>query len=65
MEDIIKQVADKANITEEQAKIAVELIVDILKDRLPAPLAGQIDGALSGEGSKGLGDKLGGLFGKK
>lgn len=64
MDEIVKQVAAKANITEEQAQVAVDLIVDILKEKLPAPVAGQIDGLLSGEGAEGIAGQLGGLLGK-
>lgn len=65
MDEIVKQVAAKANITEQQARVAVDLIVDILKERLPAPIAGQVDGLLSGEGGQGIAGQLGGLLGKK
>lgn len=65
MDEIVKQVAAKANITEEQAQVAVDLVVDVLKEKLPAPVAGQIDGLLSGEGAEGIAGQLGGLLGKK
>lgn len=68
MDEIVKQVAAKTGISEEQAKTAVTTVVGFLKSRLPAPIAGQIDGVLGGEGSStagGLGDlasKAGSLF---
>jgi uncharacterized protein (DUF2267 family) len=65
VDEIVKQVAAKANITEEQAQVAVDLVVDVLKEKLPAPVAGQIDGLLSGEGAEGIAGQLGGLLGKK
>ena len=49
-----------------QAKQAAEAVLEFLKDKLPAPLAGQLDGLLENPGmadqAAGL---LGGLFGKK
>jgi uncharacterized protein (DUF2267 family) len=67
MDELIKLVAKKAGISEAQAKQAVETVLNFLKDKLPAPLAGQIEAALKGDVS-GLGDLaggLGGMFGKK
>ncbi len=67
MDELIKMVTQKAGINADQATKAVETVVGFLKDKLPAPVAGQIDALLKGDVS-GLGDvagKLGGLFGKK
>lgn len=67
MDELIKMVASKTGINPDQAKQAVETVVGFLKDKLPAPIAGQIDALLKGDVS-GLGDvagQLGGLFGKK
>jgi uncharacterized protein (DUF2267 family) len=69
MDELVKLVSDKVGISESQAKQAVEVVMGYLKDKLPAPVASQIDGLLSGGGngmdlgsvSKGLG----GLLGKK
>ena len=73
MDDLIKLVSSKAGIQEAQAKTAVETVIGFLKQKLPAPIAGQLDAALSNEvvlGQAGqLIDKgvesLGGLLGKK
>jgi hypothetical protein len=68
MEEIVKQVAVKTGISEDQARTAVTTVLGYLKNKLPAPIAGQIDGVLGGEGSSsagGLGDlasKASGLF---
>jgi uncharacterized protein (DUF2267 family) len=67
MDELIKSVAKKAGISEEQAKKAVEAVLAFLKDKLPAPVAGQVEAVLKGDVS-GLGDLaggLGGMFGKK
>lgn len=65
MDELVKTVANKVGISEAQAKQAVEIVMGFLKDKLPEPLAGQIEGALKGDVS-GLGDlagDLGKLFG--
>ncbi len=65
--DIIKTVAEKAGIGEAQAQIAVSVITGMLKDKLPAPIAGQIDSLLGGgnegEGDGGIMDKAGDMLG--
>ncbi len=68
MEELIKQVAQKIGVSEKQAKQAVEMVVGFLKDKLPAPVASQIDSVLAGgevPDVEGLGKKLGGLLRKK
>lgn len=68
MEELVKQVAAKTGISEDQARTAVTTVLGFLKDKLPAPIAGQLDGVISGGGSPaggGLGDlasKAGGIF---
>lgn len=66
MDELVKLVSEKTGLSKEQAKQAVETVIDYLKDKLPKPIAGQIDQALSGEGvdvqdlKKGVGGLLGG-----
>jgi nucleoid DNA-binding protein len=60
MNELIKQITQKTGITEEQAKQAVAQVIEFLKQKLPAPIANQVEGVLGG----GL-PNLGGLFGKK
>jgi uncharacterized protein (DUF2267 family) len=62
MDELIKLVTSKVGISEAQAQQAVEVVLDFLKDKLPEPIAGQIEAALEGDLS-GLGDLLGGLGG--
>lgn len=75
MQDIVKLVSERAGISETQAQSAVQTVIGFLKEHLPAPIAGQIDGALSndlsgvtnqidGMISGGLGS-VGGMFGGK
>ncbi len=69
MEKIVKLVADKAGISESQAQLAVTTVASFLKDRMPEPMAGQVDKYLKADGGENnLGDTLGGIgdmFGKK
>ena len=75
MDELIELVVKKTGIPASTAKVAVETVVNFLKDKLPEPLAGQVEGLLEGGdfnldslGDLGeLGDLakgLGGLFGK-
>ena len=63
---LIKMVSERAGIDEGQASKAIEVVIGQLKDKLPEPIAGQIEGLLSGEGGDApdVGDALGGI-GKK
>lgn len=69
MDDLIKQVTERTGISESQARTAVETVLGFLKDRLPAPIAGQLDGLIGGAGgaigsvADKAGDVLGGLGG--
>lgn len=65
MDELIKTVSQKAGISTDQAKQAVTAVLDFLKQKLPAPIAGQIEGLLGGGGSPDLSKGLGGIFGKK
>ena len=78
MDELIKQVSERSGISEDKARTAVETVVGFLKDRLPAPIAGQVDNALNssagaiGSAGDAIADKagdvlggLGGMFGKK
>ncbi len=66
MDEIINQVAQRTGLAPDKARTAVETVLGFLKDRLPAPIASQLDSALSGgaggmaEAAKGLGGRFGG-----
>jgi hypothetical protein len=75
MDELIKQVAEKTGISEDQARTAVSTVINFLKDRLPAPIAGQLDNFIGGSATAAgaatdgatdtIGDiagKLGGMF---
>ena len=72
MDELVKLVAAKVGISPEQAEKAVTTVLGFLKEKLPEPLAGQLDklvaGGPAGAGGIDLGaveGALGGLFGKK
>jgi hypothetical protein len=64
MDELTKLVAQKAGITPEQAKAAIQTVLDFIKQKLPAPIASQIDGVLSGSAGGDIAKGLGGLLGK-
>ena len=64
MDELVKMVAQKTGISEDQARTAVTTVLDYLKQRLPAPIASQVDSVLGGQAG-GVAGALGGLFGKK
>jgi uncharacterized protein (DUF2267 family) len=63
MDELVKLVSQKTGISQDQAKMAVETVLNFLKQKLPAPIAGQIDAALNGDGQN-LVKGLGSMFGK-
>jgi hypothetical protein len=67
MDGLINLVAQRTGISTDQAKVAVETVLGFLKEKLPAPMAAQLDGVLSGKGPDlgGLAGGLGGMFGRK
>jgi len=65
MDELVKLVAKKVGISEDQAKKAVETVIGFLKQRLPAPVAAQLDNLLKGGSSTDLASGLGNLLGGK
>lgn len=80
MEELYTLVAKKTGLPHDQAKMAVDTVLDFLKKKLPAPVAAQVDAVLTGSGTMGAvasalddgkldasdaANLLGGLFGGK
>ena len=68
MDELVNQVCQKPGISQDQAQQAVQTVMGFLKDRLPAPIASQLDNVLGGQGGAGgiagqAGQALGGMFG--
>ena len=51
MDELINKVTQQAGISTDQAKKAVQTVVSFMKDKLPAPLASQVESALGGQGA--------------
>ncbi len=67
MNELIQQITQRTGIGEDKARTAVEMVINHLKGRLPAPIASQLDNYLSGnEGNKSsVTGMMSGLMGKK
>jgi hypothetical protein len=70
MDELVQQIATRANIPPDKAMQAACTAIEFLDDRLPPPVKGNL-GRLLGEGGGGGGPdagdiagKLGGLFGR-
>ena len=61
MDELIQQIVARTGIGEDKARMAVDLVLQHLKGRLPGPVSAQLDSAISGGGSGG---GLGGVLGK-
>lgn len=71
VDQLIQTISEKAGISVEQAKTAVNGVLDFISDKLPEPIANQVKSIVEGGGdvAGGLMDKvsggLGGMFGGK
>jgi hypothetical protein len=70
MNELINLMVQKTGISQENASERVQMVVDFLKTKLPAPVAGQVDAVLAGDMSGVAGQaaemlkgKLGGASG--
>jgi hypothetical protein len=70
MDELINLVVQKTGISQDDARKAVEVIVNELKSRLPGPVASHLDSligggvsALESEAGEMFKSKLGGFFG--
>ncbi len=53
MDELIKAVSDKTGLDPNMARQAAEAVIGFLKERMPEPLASQIDGFIGGQGGQG------------
>jgi uncharacterized protein (DUF2267 family) len=66
MNELIEQLKSRVGLDDMKANSAAQTVIDFLKQRLPAPIASQVESALSGGGTmEGMKDTLGGVFGKR
>lgn len=73
MDQLVNMVAQRAGISADQAQTAVQTVLGFLKDKLPGPIASQLDSVVGGQAPNtgqmgqmgqqamgGLGEMLGG-----
>ncbi len=69
MDELVNTIVQKTGISQDQAKQAVTMTLDFVKQKLPPQVAGQVDALMSGgEAGKIAGDAanmLGGMMGGK
>jgi hypothetical protein len=75
MDELVNRVTAKTGLSQDQATAAVESVLGLLKEKLPAPLASHLDSLVGGgqgsaeAGGEGLAGKasamLGNMFGNK
>lgn len=58
MDELVKMVAEETGLPEAQARQAAEAVIKFLKDKLPEPLAGQVDNLLENEGTADVAQDL-------
>jgi hypothetical protein len=63
MDKLLALVQEKAGISADQAKKAIDAVMDFMKDKLPAPIASQIEKFMGGDGDEGGDDEGGGMLG--
>jgi uncharacterized protein (DUF2267 family) len=65
MNELIEQLKSRVGLDDDKAQSAAQTVIEFLKQRLPAPVASQLDSALSGEAAQGMMDKIGSMLGRK
>jgi hypothetical protein len=75
MDEIVSLIVQKTGISQDDAQKAAQVVVDMIKSKLPAPIAAQVDTFLAGGAGGGvnaleaeagslLKSELGGFLGK-
>ena len=65
MDELIQQLKSRVGLNDNQAQSSIQTVVEFLKQRLPGPVASQLDSAISGGGIGSLKEKAEGILGKK
>lgn len=71
MNEMIQRVIQRTGLPEDKAATAVQTVIGFLKEKLPGPVASQLDSVAGGDGAGradktgGIGANLGGMFGGK
>ncbi len=65
MNELIEQLKSRVGLDDQKAQSAAQTVLDYLKQRLPGPIAGELDKFASGGSLEGVESRIGSLFGKK
>ncbi len=65
VDELIEQLKSRVGLDDAKAHSAAQTVLDFLKQRLPGPVASQLDSAISGGGAQGVAGKIGDMLGKK
>jgi uncharacterized protein (DUF2267 family) len=65
MNELIQQLKSRVGLDDNKAHSAAQTVIDFLKQRLPASVAGHLDNAISGGKAQGVEAKAEGMFGKR
>ncbi|RPJ77746.1 MAG: hypothetical protein EHM13_15575 [Acidobacteria bacterium] len=65
--DLIRSVADKIGVSDDKASAAVEAVLSYVKNRLPQPVATQLDNVVGkgGSGGEGISGAAESIFGSE
>lgn len=64
MTELVTRLVSQANLSEDQAKKVAEVVRGFLADKLPEPLRGPVERALTGENVGSAFDQAKGMLGK-
>jgi len=69
MDQLVQQIAAQTGLTTDQAREVVQTVVSYIKEKLPAPIAAQVDGFLNNQIADDIAQQaisgIGGLFNKQ
>lgn len=64
MDELVNQVSQRTGLPPDQARQAVDAVLGFLKDKLPGPIASQLDGFIGGQSGQGGQTNAGGIAGQ-
>lgn len=69
MDQLVQQIAAQTGLSTDQAREVVQTVVSYIKEKLPAPIAAQVDGFLNNQAVDDIAQQaisgIGGLFNKQ
>jgi nucleoid DNA-binding protein len=64
MDELINALSQKTGLSEDKARLAVDIVINYLKSKMPESVAGEVESALAGQGGS-FSEGLGGFLGRK